>query len=153
VGHQSYQLLIEVRRPVCIRVGRLGTFRFPAGRYVYTGSATRNLEARIARHRGARQRLRWHIDFLLAAPGSRVARVRRSRLRECAFNQSARGAILVAGFGASDCRAGCGSHLKYRGHQTGSGSAGGGQPAGVALTAPRHRVTSAPSLGRTACRS
>jgi Uri superfamily endonuclease len=115
VAPRSYQLLIEVGRPVSIRVGRLGTFRFPAGRYVYTGSARRTLEARIARHLGARRRLHWHIDFLLAAPGARVLRVRRSRLPECALNQRTPGAMPVAGFGATDCRAGCGSHLKHRG--------------------------------------
>jgi Uri superfamily endonuclease len=52
----SYQLGIEVRRPVRIGVGRLGQFLFPAGRYVYTGSAKRNLEARIARLPKTKQR-------------------------------------------------------------------------------------------------
>jgi Uri superfamily endonuclease len=46
----SYQLLIEVPRPVRCTVGRLGKIGFPAGRYVYTGSAKRALEVRIARH-------------------------------------------------------------------------------------------------------
>lgn len=46
----SYQLVIEVMRPRRIAIGRLGTFEFAAGTYVYTGSARRNFEARIARH-------------------------------------------------------------------------------------------------------
>ena len=98
-----------------LTIGRLGAFRFPAGRYVYTGSARRNLEARIARHRRRDKKLRWHIDYLLAAPGVRVLSVRRSRRDECALNRSTSGSIPVPGFGASDCRAGCGSHLKYLG--------------------------------------
>jgi Uri superfamily endonuclease len=113
--YRTYQLIIEVSRPLSLRVGQLGTFRFPAGRYVYTGSARRNLEARIARHLSSRKRLRWHVDYLLAQRGVKVVRVRRSRLDECQLNRSVRGATPAAGFGASDCEAGCGSHLKYRG--------------------------------------
>ena len=113
----SYQLLIELARPARVRVGALGTFDFPAGRYVYTGSARRGLEARIARHLApaAAKRLRWHIDWLLAHPAARIVRVRRSRLPECALNRRAGGAVVAPGFGASDCRAGCGSHLRYLG--------------------------------------
>jgi Uri superfamily endonuclease len=112
---QAYQLVLQVAQPLRIEVGRLGRLRLAAGRYVYTGSARRNLEARIARHVRPEKRLRWHIDYLLAQPGVRLVRVRRSRLPECALNQRTRGTIPVPGFGASDCLAGCGSHLKYRG--------------------------------------
>jgi hypothetical protein len=42
-----------------------------------------------------------------------VAGVRRYGEPECLINRNTPGEILVAGFGASDCRAGCGSHLKY----------------------------------------
>jgi Uri superfamily endonuclease len=111
----SYQLLIELARPVTVTVGRLGTFGFAAGRYIYTGSARRNLEARIARHLRAEKTLRWHIDYLLAVAGVRVLSVRRSRHAECALNQATGGTIPIPGFGASDCRARCGSHLKYLG--------------------------------------
>lgn len=111
----TYQLLLEVARPVTVAVGRLGCFDFPAGRYVYTGSAQRNLEARIARHLAAEKKLHWHVDYLLAAAGVRVIRVRRSRRPECVLNQATRGRVVVVGFGASDCRAGCGSHLKFLG--------------------------------------
>ncbi len=111
----TYQLFIRVTRDRVVGVGRLGTFRFPAGRYVYTGSAVRGLEARIARHLAREKRLFWHIDYLLAAPGVRVEAVRRSTRPECAVARSAGGAIPVPGFGASDCRAGCASHLRYLG--------------------------------------
>jgi Uri superfamily endonuclease len=111
----SYQLVIEVPTILRVIVGRLGTFELPAGEYVYTGSARRNLEARIARHQSANKTLRWHIDYLLAAPGVRIGRVLRSRREECELNQAIEGQVLVPGFGASDCLAGCGAHLKYRG--------------------------------------
>lgn len=111
--HITYQLLIEIARPVRVRIGRLGKFAFPAGRYIYSGSARRNFEARIARHLRTEKTLRWHIDYLLAAPFVRIAGVRRYVECECAINRATPGAVLIDGFGASDCRAGCGSHLKY----------------------------------------
>jgi Uri superfamily endonuclease len=111
----TYQLRIEVEHPLRLGVGRLGEFLFPAGRYVYTGSARRNLEARIARHLRQEKKLRWHIDWLLTSSGVRVVGVKRSATEECLLNQKLRGAIVAPGFGASDCRAGCGSHLRYLG--------------------------------------
>lgn len=109
---RTYQLLIRIARPLDIAVGKLGRFAFPEGTYVYTGSASRNLEARVARHLRREKTLRWHIDYLLTAPGVSVAEVRRSRVDECALNQATGGDIVAPGFGASDCRHGCGSHLK-----------------------------------------
>ena len=111
----TYQLTIDVRRRVRVAIGRLGAFEFPAGRYVYTGSARRALEARIARHLRQEKALRWHIDYLLAAPGVRVVSVLRSTRGECALNRRVGGTIVAPGFGASDCRAGCGAHLRYLG--------------------------------------
>jgi Uri superfamily endonuclease len=111
----SYQLLIDVPRALRCVVGRLGEFDLPAGRYVYTGSAMRGLDARIARHLRHDKPLRWHVDYLLAGPGVRVVGVVRSRRPECALNRMVRGSLPVPGFGASDCRAGCGAHLKYLG--------------------------------------
>jgi Uri superfamily endonuclease len=105
-------LLIEVTAPVRVRVGRFGIFDFPAGLYCYTGSARRNFEARVRRHQSLAKKLRWHIDYLLAAPGVRVLEVLRHTLPECLINQRTAGEIVTSGFGASDCHAGCGSHLK-----------------------------------------
>jgi Uri superfamily endonuclease len=112
-SHVTYQLLIEVTRPLRVSIGRFGMHVFPAGRYIYTGSAKRNFEARVARHLRKEKTLRWHIDYLLAAPGVRIAGVRRYVEDECAINRATPGSVLIPGFGASDCRAGCGSHLKY----------------------------------------
>ena len=111
----TYQLHILVHRSLQLRVGALGSFEFPAGEYLYTGSARRNLEARIARHLRRDKPLRWHIDYLLTAEGVRVMDVTRSDREECALNQAAQGRIWISGFGASDCRAGCGGHLKFLG--------------------------------------
>ena len=109
---RAYQLTIELGRARRIAIGRLGVFDFPAGRYVYTGSARRGLEARVRRHLSPTKRLHWHIDYLLAAPGARIVGVSRSHKPECVVNQGTAGDIIVEGFGASDCRFGCESHLK-----------------------------------------
>ncbi len=109
----TYQLHIHLPHPLRLQIGRFGAFDFAAGDYVYTGSAKRNFEARIARHQRREKTLRWHIDYLLAAPGVSVTAVMRSETDECSLNQATTGAIPVPGFGASDCRRGCGSHLKY----------------------------------------
>ena len=109
---QTYQLLIEVAAPVRVSIGRLGTFDFPAGLYTYTGSARRNLEARVSRHLSTTKKMHWHIDYLLAAPGVQVVEVLCYADPECDVNQHTAGEIVVAGFGSSDCHAACGSHLK-----------------------------------------
>lgn len=114
----SYQLEILLAAPARLAIGRLGVHEFPAGRYIYTGSAKRNLEARIARHLRRDKRLHWHIDYLLASPAASVEGVRRSELAECALNRETAGEVPVVGFGASDCRQCCGSHLKYLGELT-----------------------------------
>lgn len=117
-----YQLRLRVSVAVRVRVGRLGTFRFPAGRYVYTGRAARGLRARVLRHlrRGGRQQVRfWHIDYLLARPEVHVERVVLASPRpadECAETQALGGRVVAAGFGASDCRRRCGAHLRWLAH-------------------------------------
>jgi len=44
-GFISYQLHIELSQPCSITIGKLGEFNFPAGYYIYTGSARRHIEA------------------------------------------------------------------------------------------------------------
>ncbi|MGB7989162.1 MAG: GIY-YIG nuclease family protein [Candidatus Methylophosphatis roskildensis] len=111
-GATTYQLIIELACPVRIQVGRLGIADFPAGTFVYTGSARRAVEARVRRHLTGARRLHWHIDYLLACGHARVTEVRISSEPECLLNQRTNGQIVLRGFGASDCRAGCGAHLK-----------------------------------------
>lgn len=114
-GDTTYQLLIRIDRDIRIRIGALGKQDFPAGNYVYTGSACRNLVSRIRRHLATEKRLRWHIDYLLADPHVHVTGVVTSTRGECDWNQSVKGSVPVPGFGASDCRSGCGAHLRYSG--------------------------------------
>lgn len=113
-----YHLVLHLPIPTALRVGKLGTFRFPAGYYVYTGSAMGGLRARLGRHRRQGKKLWWHIDYLLTrAQIVEVVEVPTRRRVECDRNQRVfgmAGACQAApGFGASDC--GCGSHLAYLG--------------------------------------
>lgn len=112
---QSYQLIISVNSKICLPVGGLGELEFSPGNYIYTGSARKNIVSRVARHLTDEKKLRWHIDYLLAHPAVIVTDVRFYRLPECELNQMTAGDIPAAGFGASDCVAGCVSHLGFQG--------------------------------------
>ena len=111
-----YHLVLHLPKPTRIRVGRLGVFTFARGWYVYTGSAMKGLEARIARHRRRRKKLQWHVDYLLRqARILEVVTVPTRRRVECARNRKVLalpGAeVVVKGFGSSDCR--CAAHLAH----------------------------------------
>lgn len=108
-----YQLRIRLERPFTIRVGALGNCRFPAGWYVYTGSARNGLHQRIRRHLRHAKRKHWHIDYLLAVADSVEAFVMPGTgIAECDLHASLKGtATPIRGFGSSDCR--CPSHLAW----------------------------------------
>ncbi len=118
----TYCLLIRLDRRVRLTVGRLGRLTFPPGVYVYTGSAARGLTARVARHLRKRKRRHWHIDYLLAHRSARIVAVimvAGELLSECRLNQAVMSLARarIPGFGSSDCRSGCGSHLAYLGER------------------------------------
>lgn len=111
-----YHLLIHLPQDTKISVGKLGSFDFPAGYYVYTGSALGGLESRISRHRRREKRLHWHIDYLLQHGSILDVITHETKKRlECRFNRNilslSDSKILVKGFGSSDCK--CKSHLVY----------------------------------------
>ena len=110
---QSYQLFINLSEVINIQIGRLGIFRIPKGMYVYTGSARRNMDKRIARHLSRNKNLHWHIDYFLANEQTKIIKVTKSELRECDLNTDVKGKIIVEGFGNSDCKENCKSHLKF----------------------------------------
>ncbi|HID63538.1 MAG TPA: GIY-YIG nuclease family protein [Anaerolineae bacterium] len=128
----TYALLLKLDKRERITVGKLGTFDFPAGYYLYVGSALGpgGLQARLARHRRGSEalsqsssgqtgkKLHWHIDYLLRrAQLIEVWSVASEERLECKWGEAASrlpGAqVLVGGFGSSDCR--CPAHLIYFG--------------------------------------
>lgn len=120
----TYTLILFLSKDTRLKVGRLGTCVFPAGYYAYTGSAlgkgSSSLIQRVARHLKKRKHKFWHIDFLLAPKDTTihfVIALQTNRKTECKLNSRIKGElearIPVVGFGASDCREDCKSHLLF----------------------------------------
>lgn len=114
-----YCLLLRLENTSTLKVGALGRRNFPAGTYVYVGSAQSGIESRVRRHKSKKKRLRWHIDFLLreADLASTVAIPCDRRSLECEVAKALcaleDASVPVRGFGSSDCR--CPSHLVHFG--------------------------------------
>jgi Uri superfamily endonuclease len=135
----TYALLMTLEEPAALQIGHLGYFSFPAGDYVYLGSAhgSGGLRARLLHHigMGAQQNTvapknrilhtasfsepHWHIDYLYRSAQMRgiiyaIDHPIAPRL-ECAWSNalaSSPGAVIpVPGFGASDCVSDCPAHL------------------------------------------
>ena len=123
-----YTLIIFLSEEARLSVGKLGMQKFPKGYYTYTGSAlgkgATSLKQRVSRHVQKRKRNLWHIDFLLAKENATVTAVvaaRTNKKLECAVNRyikrEGKAKIPVKGFGSSDCKENCGSHLLYFGEE------------------------------------
>ena len=112
---QTYQLIMHVKKSIMVQVGKLGRFQFPAGFYVYTGSAKKGMAHRLARHQAKMKKMHWHIDYLLANKNVEIVDIKTFLQPECDINLKTKGEIIAKRFGASDCRQNCGSHLLYTG--------------------------------------
>ncbi|ELZ85095.1 hypothetical protein C453_10955 [Haloferax elongans ATCC BAA-1513] len=110
----TYALVFDVPE-LTTEVGALGEQRFPAGSYVYLGSAfgTGGLR-RVLRHRrvaeGDHDARHWHVDYLGGHPDVTLSRV------VCVVDSDIECDVAAAladgpvdGFGSSDCD--CTSHL------------------------------------------
>jgi Uri superfamily endonuclease len=120
----SYALVLTAESTRRIHVGRLGQMDVLPGIYVYFGSAQGpgGLNSRLGRHLRAGGKAHWHIDFFRAVTEVTafcyITEWENSSMAapiECLWSQAISalpGAIVPAeGFGSSDCRAGCASHL------------------------------------------
>lgn len=100
-----------------IKVGKLGSFVFKKGYYIYIGSAKNALQARVSRHLSKRKKMHWHIDYFLKnAFVTKTILYYEPEMTECMLNKKtfesyANAFYPVQGFGASDCD--CISHLIY----------------------------------------
>jgi len=119
-----YTLIVFLSNDTQLKVGKLGPQTFPAGYYTYIGSAlgkgASSLKQRVTRHLKKQKQKFWHIDFLLAhenATVTAVIAVQTSRKLECKMNhciiEELKTKIPVVGFGASDCKENCKSHLLF----------------------------------------
>lgn len=98
-----------------ISIGKLGSFHFSEGYYVYVGSAKRNILARVNRHIQIDKKKRWHMDYLRPYVQILDIQTYSGEEGECGLfkrlmNENS-GIIPAKGFGSSDCK--CISHLFY----------------------------------------
>jgi len=119
-----YTLIISLSEETRLNIGKLGAQKFPKGYYTYTGSAlgkgATSLKRRVSRHLRKRKQNLWHIDFLLANANATVTAVvaaETSKKLECKMNcylkREGKAKIPVKGFGSSDCKEKCESHLLF----------------------------------------
>lgn len=85
------------------------------GWYVYTGSARRAMAARLRHHLAGGGKHHWHIDWLVRGGSGVVVHVALDTRAECEVNRGLEGRVVIARFGATDCRHRCGSHLLWLG--------------------------------------
>jgi histidyl-tRNA synthetase len=111
----AYLLLVELPQPLQTEIARLGQPYFPAGSYIYAGSAfgPGGIAARVRRHFRTDKTRRWHIDSLTGGDTRLGALVFREQT-ECQLIERLLShpefAVPVPGFGSTDCST-CPSHL------------------------------------------
>jgi Uri superfamily endonuclease len=119
-----YILMFYLGKNIKIRIGKLGTKYFLKGHYAYIGSArgstSSSLPNRIGRHLNKNKKKHWHIDFLLANKNTQIEKlitIFTTENIECKINallkKKLEAMVPVKGFGTSDCRQNCQSHLLY----------------------------------------
>ena len=113
--HSFYTIYLILNSDYDITIGKLGSFHFKQGIYIYVGSAKKNILQRIKRHQEIEKKYHWHFDYLRPYGSiTKIITYDRS-FTECGLADKIRkevdGRIPVKGFGASDCK--CGSHLIY----------------------------------------
>ena len=109
----TYVLVITLGSDLTTEVGALGTLSFPAGVYLYTGSALGGLDQRVSRHIRHEKTVKWHIDRLTVAADSVIAyESYPDYVPECELASMAGDCGMVPsvdGFGCADCS--CRTHL------------------------------------------
>lgn len=118
----TYALGLRLPRPGALQIGALGFWQFPAGDYVYVGSAwgPGGLAARVGRHLRGDGKPHWHIDTLRPHTSPITVWAAPQVRRECDWAavllKLPSASVIVPRFGASDCR--CAAHLIYVGAQS-----------------------------------
>ncbi|MBN1873353.1 MAG: GIY-YIG nuclease family protein [Anaerolineae bacterium] len=113
----TYALALLLHTDTSCIVGALGSREFPAGGYVYVGSAwgPGGLAARVGRHLRHNDIQYWHIDYLREHTTLFSLWLAPNTHLECKWaayllsHPDAR--VIVPRFGASDCK--CKTHLVY----------------------------------------
>lgn len=117
----AYVLIIDLNEILSFNLKSLGNLSFDKGTWIYVGSAmgmgSTSLENRIRRHFRSEKTIHWHIDYLLESDSKIRASIwsESSSPVECAIAKSIDRMVDVnpgpRGFGASDCKQKCWTHL------------------------------------------
>ena len=119
----AYTLIIDLEKDLSFSLKTLGDLSFEKGTWIYIGSAMGNgstsLENRIRRHFRSEKTIHWHIDHLLKS-NSRIRSAiwaESSTHIECDIAKSIEQMKNISpgprGFGASDCKKKCWTHLSH----------------------------------------
>ena len=135
-GPGTYALVMRLEAAAEVAVGRLAPAAFPAGWYIYVGSALGGLRGRLARHLRPSKRRHWHIDYL--TPPAEIIEIwcatSPERL-ECGWARALCSLPAAephpARFGCSDCR--CATHLVFFRERPGLQTAGRLLPQGATV--------------------
>ena len=117
----AYVLIIDLHENLSFRLKSLGDLSFDKGTWVYVGSAmgmgSTSLENRLRRHFRSEKTIHWHIDHLLDS-GSNIRAAIWSESSSPVECEIAKNIDILEGintgpkgFGASDCKQKCGTHL------------------------------------------
>lgn len=109
-----YTLIINLPKSTRIKIGKMGSFFFKEGTYLYIGSAlgqgSSSLEGRIRRHIKIEKKAFWHIDYFLKSNLVRITHVMLATSTtdlECKIakriEKNLYVSIPVEKFGSSDC--------------------------------------------------
>lgn len=119
----AYVLIIDLIENVSFQLKSIGELSFEKGTWIYVGSAmglgSTSLENRIRRHFRSEKTIHWHIDHLLKS-NSKIRAVIWSESTtpvECNIAKSMAQMENIdpgpKGFGASDCKQKCWTHLYH----------------------------------------
>ena len=116
-----YVLIIDLKQTLSFQLKSLGNLSFEKGTWIYIGSAMGNgstsLENRIRRHFRTEKTIHWHIDHLLNSDSKIRCSIwsESSEPFECDIAKSIEQLDDIypgpKGFGASDCKRKCFTHL------------------------------------------
>lgn len=117
----AYVLIIDLKKTLSFQLNSLGNLSFEKGTWIYIGSAMGNgstsLENRIGRHFRSVKTIHWHIDHLLHSDSKIRCSIWSESVEpiECDIAKSVEQLDDVypgpKGFGASDCKSKCFTHL------------------------------------------
>lgn len=113
----AYTLLLVLENDQHIEIGKIGKILFKKGYYVYNGSALGGF-GRVRYHLKQNKTKRWHIDYLLEY--AKILKIIISKDTKNHEHDISKfliniidAEIPLVGFGSSDCKEKCPSHLIY----------------------------------------